>query len=77
VIVSHELFMWVVTALAAGICVGWGARDVYLLCKHLPRRGREAWSDRAAWRDQIFGSIIGLVMISFGLYGVFKYHLGW
>lgn len=76
-IVSHEAFMWVVTALAVGICVGWGARDIYLLVKYLPARGRATWSDEAAWRDQIFGSIIGLSMIALGLYGVLKYHLNW
>jgi hypothetical protein len=77
VIVSHELFMWVVTALAVGVCVGWGVREVYLLCKNLPRRGRAAWPDRGAWRDQIFGSIIGLLMVGLGLYGVLRYHLNW
>jgi hypothetical protein len=77
VIVAHDLFMWFVTAMAVGICLGWGARDVYLLSKHLPRRGRAAWSDPAAWRDQIFGSIMGLVLIALGLLGVFKYHLNW
>ena len=76
-IVSREAFTWVVTALAVGICVGWGAYDVYLLCKHLPARGRAAWSDRPAWRDQIFGSIIGLCLVVTGLLGVLKYHLHW
>lgn len=76
-IVSHELFMWFVTAAAVGICIGWGARDIYLLAKHLPRKGRAAWSDPAAWRDQIFGSVFGLVMIVLGLVGALKYHLKW
>ena len=76
-IIAHDLFMWFVTAMAVGICVGWGARDIYLLSKHLPRRGRAAWSDPAARRDQIFGSILGLALISLGLLGVFKYHLNW
>lgn len=72
-IVSHEVFIWFVTVMAVGICVGWGARDVYLLAKHLPRKSE--WSDPDQWRDQIFGSIMGLVIISFGLIGVLKYHL--
>jgi len=75
VIVSHELFMWVVTALAVGICVGWGARDIYLLRKNLSRAGRAAAADPAVWRDQIFGSIIGLVTCGLGLYGALRYHL--
>jgi len=76
-IVSHQTLMWIVTAFGVGICVIWGVRDIYLLAKHLPRRGRQAWSDPAAWRDLVFGSIFGLVMICFGLYGVFKHHLNW
>lgn len=76
-IVSHTVFMWFVTAMSVGICVGWGARDVYLLCKNLPQRGRAASSDPAAWRDQIFGSIMGVVLASLGLLGVLKYHLNW
>lgn len=76
-IMSHAAFMWIVTALTVGVCVGWGARDVYLLCKHLPARGRAAWSDQAAWRDQIFGSIIGVAMGFLGIYGALKYHLNW
>lgn len=72
-IVSHQTFIWFVTAMAVGICIGWGARDVYLLARHLPRRGREAWRDRAAWRDQIFGSVVGLVIIAMGIVGVLKY----
>jgi hypothetical protein len=77
VIVSHQVFMWFVTAMSVGICLGWGARDVYLLVRHLPRRGRAAWSDQAAWRDQIFGSVMGLVLVALGLVGVLKYHLNW
>ena len=76
-IVSHGVFMWVVTAAAVGLCIGWGARDIHFLARHLPRRSRDAWSDRAAWRDQIFGSLFGLVLIALGLVGVFKYHLNW
>ena len=76
-IVSHGLFMWIVTAAAVGICIGWGARDAYLLTKHLPRSGRQAWSDQAAWRDQIFGSVFGLVMCALGILGALKYHLSW
>jgi hypothetical protein len=77
VIFSHDLFMWFVTAAAVGICIGWGARDIYLLVVHLPQRGRETWSDQGAWRDQIFGSVFGLVMCVLGIVGALKYHLNW
>ncbi|HWM87174.1 MAG TPA: hypothetical protein VNO33_15090 [Kofleriaceae bacterium] len=76
-IVSNEIFMWLVTAVSVGICVGWGARDIYFLVKNLSAKGRAASPDQAVWRDQIFGSVFGLVLICFGLYGVFKYHLNW
>ena len=72
-IVSHQAFMWFVTAAAVGICIGWGARDVYLLVKNLSPRGRQAWADQGAWRDQIFGSVVGLTIIALGLYGVVRY----
>ncbi|HKE17363.1 MAG TPA: hypothetical protein VKB80_20955 [Kofleriaceae bacterium] len=75
-IVSHGLFMWFVTAMAVGICVGWGARDVYLVSRLL-RRGPADRPDRAVWRDQVFGSVMGLVLAVFGLVGVLKYHLNW
>lgn len=76
-IMSHAAFMWIVTTLTVGICVGWGVRDVYLLRKNLSVAGRAAATDRAVWRDQIFGSIIGVVMCLLGIYGSLKYHLGW
>ena len=76
-IVSHQLFMWFVTAMGVGICVGWGARDVYLLFKLVPRRGRPDGPDPAARRDQVFGSIVGLMLVVTGLLGVLKYHLNW
>ncbi|HLU65162.1 MAG TPA: hypothetical protein VKZ63_02740 [Kofleriaceae bacterium] len=72
-IVSHLHFMYFVTACAVGICIGWGARDVYLLAKHLPRAGRARWTDQRAWRDQIFGSLVGLGIIALGLVGVVRY----
>jgi hypothetical protein len=73
VIVSHQHFMWFITAMAVGICVIWGAREVYLLLVKLPRSGREEGQDRRQWRDQIFGSIVGMVIIVMGLIGVYRY----
>ena len=76
-IMSNAIFMWIVTALSVGICLASGGRDVYLLCKVLPRRGREVPPDQAIWRDQVFGSAMGVVLAVTGLLGVFKYHLNW
>lgn len=72
-IVSHLHFMWFVTFASLLICVIWGAREVYLLAKHLPRRGREQWKDKRQWRDQIFGSVVGVVIILIGIIGVVRF----
>lgn len=72
-IVSNLHFMWFVTFASLLICAIWGARDVYLLVKYLPRRGREKWKDRRQWRDQIFGSVVGVVIIIIGIIGVVRF----
>lgn len=65
-IVSNEVFMWIATAAVVGICVGWGARDVYVLRKH--------WKNRAEHHDEVFGAIIGLIIMAVGLVGALKFH---
>lgn len=72
-IVSDLHFMYFVTFASLLICAIWGARDVYLLVKYLPRRGREQWKDRRQWRDQIFGSLVGVVIIVIGIIGVVRF----
>jgi hypothetical protein len=72
-IVSQLHFMYFVTFASLLICGIWGARDVYLLAKYLPRRGREKWKDPAQWRDQIFGSVVGVVIILIGILGVIRF----
>jgi hypothetical protein len=72
-IVSHLHFMYFVTFASLLICGIWGARDVYLLVKYLPRRGREEWKDRRQWRDQIFGSVVGVTIIVIGIIGVIRF----
>ena len=72
-IVSHLHFMYFVTFASLLICAIWGAREVYLLVKYLPRRGREKWTDRRQWRDQIFGSVVGVVIILVGIIGVIRF----
>ena len=72
-IVSELHFMYFVTFASLLICGIWGARDVYLLAKNLPRRGREKWKDEAQWRDQIFGSVVGVVIIIIGILGVIRF----
>jgi hypothetical protein len=72
-IVSHKLFMYFVTFASLLICGIWGARDVYLLARYLPRRGRAEWKDERQWRDQIFGSVVGVVIIALGIIGVIRF----
>ena len=72
-IVSDLHFMYFVTFASLLICAIWGARDVYLLVKYLPRRGRQEWKDRRQWRDQIFGSVVGVVIIVIGIIGVVRF----
>ena len=72
-IVSHETAMWFVTGAALLICIVWGARDVYLLFRNLPAAGQARWPDRAVWRDQIFGSVVGVIIIALGIYGIIRY----
>ncbi len=72
-IVSQLHFMYFVTFASLLICAIWGARDVYLLAKNLPRRGRDKWKDQRQWRDQIFGSLIGVVIIALGIVGVIRF----
>lgn len=72
-IVSQLHFMYFVTFASLLICAIWGAREVYLLAKNLPRRGREKWKHPAQWRDQIFGSVVGVVIILIGILGVIRF----
>ncbi|HUS66500.1 MAG TPA: hypothetical protein VMZ28_18310 [Kofleriaceae bacterium] len=71
-IVSHQAAMWFVTGAALLICAIWGARDVYLLVRKLPA-ARASSPDPAAWRDQVFGSVVGVIIIGLGIYGVIRY----
>lgn len=72
-IVSHEAAMWFVTGAALLICGIWGARDLYLLFRVLPAAGRDRSTDRAVWRDQVFGSVVGVIIIGLGIYGIIRY----
>jgi hypothetical protein len=44
------------------IVVGWGARDLYLLRRYA--------RDKNATGDQIFGSIMGVIMVTLGAIGL-------
>ncbi|HET6610522.1 MAG TPA: hypothetical protein VFG83_00960 [Kofleriaceae bacterium] len=67
-IVSHNLFMWICTALVFGLSAAWIVVDVVRL--------RAALKEGSAAHDRIFGSIIGLAIATIGIIGVLRFHLG-
>ena len=69
-IVSQEHYEWFLSAVTGGAAVYWIGIDSYRLRKALR-------ADRAnpATRDQIFGSIIGIVVGFVGVFGVSYHHL--
>ncbi len=68
-LLSDQQFQWFAYAGILGMSLGWGIREVLLLRRH---RGGSPEA-----RDQLFGSIIGLVIIAIGVVGLVKYHQGW
>ena len=62
-IVPAKVFVWFVTAVVVGFCVGGGARDVILLLRRRPTG------------DLLFGCVVGLLLAVFGVIGVLRYHL--
>ncbi len=67
-IVSHEYFMWFISALIVGTASAWFAVDLIRLQRAV-HEGRKA-------RDRIFGSITGLIVVIIGITGVLLFHLG-
>ncbi len=67
-IVSHEYFMWFISALITGTASAWFVVDVIRL--------RRALRDGPGARDRIFGSITGLIVALIGITGVLLFHLG-
>lgn len=70
-IVSHEIYIWFVTALTVGTAASWLVVDIVRLRRALAET--EATPER---RDRIFGSIIGLVVAIIGIVGMLRFHLG-
>ena len=68
-LVSDQHFQWFAYTGIIGMCVGWGIRELVLL-----RRYRGGSPEA---HDQLFGSIMGLVIIAIGVVGLVKYHQGW
>ena len=67
-IVSNTVFVWFNTLMIAGIVLGWGGRDLYLIAK--------TWKDRKEKHDEVFGYLMGVVMTTIGGIGLIKYHGG-
>lgn len=67
-IMSHESFMWLCSGLTAGMGLFWVVWDLLRLIRFLPK-GKDA-------HDEIFGSILGVMIALFACVGVLRYHLG-
>ncbi len=67
-IVPHDYFIWFCTLAVMGLSVVWFIYDSIRLRRFVPK-GKEA-------HDEIFGSIIGLVISTIGIVGGLHYHLG-
>jgi hypothetical protein len=59
---SQAQFEWLAILAVSGMAIGWGVRDALLL-RRLLRSGD-------ATRDQVFGPIMGLVMVALGVSGL-------
>ena len=68
-ILPHEVYVWVITLLIAGLAVGWGVVDTVRLRAAL----RDDTRDPIV-RDRIFGSLIGLTIAVLGIIVVVRYH---
>ena len=65
-IVEHDIFMAICTAIIVGTCAGWLVVQVVRL-----RRNLAAGGDN---HDDIFGNVIGILIMLIGLAGVAKYY---
>jgi hypothetical protein len=66
---SETVAMYTGTVLVSALCAFWLVWDGILLRRHLFRRQGS--------HDQVFGSIIGLVIATIGIIGVIRFHLHW
>ena len=66
-IVSEVAFIWFASGCILLISVCWLVWDAIRLRRFWPRRTEE--------HDQVFGSIIGLLVSLIGIIGVMRYHL--
>jgi hypothetical protein len=67
-IVSHTQFMWFCSALIGVVSAAWLVVDLIRLRRALPYS--------PATHDQVFGSVIGIVVALVGITGVLRFHLG-
>lgn len=67
-IVSHTQFMWFCSLATAGFALVWIVYDAIRL--------RRFWPRRKVAHDEVFGSIIGMVIGLIGVLGVVRFHWG-
>jgi Kef-type K+ transport system membrane component KefB len=66
-IVSATTFLWFNTIMVLGIALIWTLWDGRLFVR--------LWSQRKDRQDEFFGSVIGLVIVVIGLFGIIRHHL--
>lgn len=64
---SDSQFIWLGVISVLIIVVGWGARDALLLRRYA--------REKNATPDQVFGSVMGLVMVALGAIGLVLHFL--
>ena len=69
-IVSHSIYVLIVTMLVGAVAASWVIVDVIRLRRALRDDRRDPLV-----RDRIFGSVIGIVIGLFGVVGTVRYHL--
>jgi hypothetical protein len=72
-ILPEPYYNWFVISGMVGISAGWALVDIVRLRGQL--RVYRTGNQSSEARDQIFGSVIGIVLGTLGLVGLFKYYL--
>ncbi len=65
-IVSETVFLWFCTSMVLGLALVWTIWDGNLV--------RKLWKTRNEDHDELFGALMGLVIMAIGVVGVILHH---